>query len=70
MEVDKVEDIAHLHLIEVDGERVVMFLRGDAIDEDMLLAAVNHEVVDKEMLFVVNDIGGLDFPYAILQYNV
>ena len=70
MEVDEVEDIAHFHLLEVDGERVVSFFGGDTIDENVLPTTSHQEVVDQQTVLMIDDVGGLHIPCTLMENDV
>ena len=70
VEVDEFEDIAHLYLVQVDGEEVVPLGRGNAVDDDVLFAPAHHEVVYQQAVFVVDDVGGLHVPRAFVEDDV
>ena len=70
VEIDEVEDVFHFHLIEIDGERVVMALGGDAVDEDMLFSAMHHEVIDEQVVLIINNVGGFHLPQTVFEDDV
>ncbi len=67
MEVDEIEDISHLDIVEVDGDRIFSAFGSDAVDDDMLVAMMDGKAVDEKTVLTVKNIRGLHAPLTIVQ---
>ena len=67
IEIHQVQDILHLHLVQVYRQRVTGVLAGSAIDGDMLLLVVHVEVVDQQVVLRIEDIRWLHVPDRIVE---
>ena len=56
VEVHQVEDIGHFHLVQIHDETVGGVLRGDAVDDDMLCAAMYGKVIHEQIVLMVEDV--------------
>ena len=65
MEVDEIEYIAHIDIVQVDGQRVVGIWGSFTVDDDVLLVVLDRQVVDREVVLVIIDACRFDMPYAV-----
>ena len=65
MEVDEIEYIAHIDIVQVDGQRVVGIWGSFTVDDDVLLVVFDRQVVDREVVLVIIDACRFDMPYAV-----
>ena len=70
VEVHQVEDITHLNLTQIHGERVGCVLRGNTIHDDMLTSVLNREVVYQQELIAIQHIRRLYIPTLATQDDV
>ena len=70
VEVHQVENITHLNLTQIHGERVGCVLRGDTIHDDMLTSVLNREVVHQQELIAIQYIRRLYIPTLATQDDV
>ena len=69
VKVHEVEDVSYLYLVQVDRELICLMLRGDAVDDDVLLSMFDGEVVDEQAVLMVDDVGGLNVPQAVVEQD-
>ena len=65
VEVDEIEYIAHIDIVQVDGQRVVGIWGSFTVDDDVLLVVLDRQVVDREVVLVIIDACRFDMPYAV-----
>ena len=67
VEVHEVENVVDFYLVEVCGEGVGLVTRGDAVDDDMLVAAMHGEMVYEQAVLGIDDVGGLKVPVGVVE---
>ena len=70
MEIDKVENVAHVDAVEVDVQRVALAGACRAVDDDVLAIVGDGELADVDVLGRVVDVGRLDKPCLVADGEV
>ena len=69
-EVHQVEDIVHIHIFQVDGDRVVLALGGRSPHLDVLLVVLYGKVVNEQVSVVVDDVGRFHMPHRVVDVYI
>ena len=70
VEVDEVQDIAHINVFQVDHHGVVGIVCRHTVDDDMLFVMVDLEMVDGQVACRVDDVTGLYLPDGVADGNL
>ena len=70
VEIDKVEDVGNLHFVEVGSQRIRGVAGCHAVDDDVLLSPMHGKVIYEQVVVVVEDVGRLHIPGAVVQNDV
>ena len=65
MEVDEIQDVAHVDVLQRYGKRVLQVVRGCAVNDKMLVAVLDGEVVYVKMILIVSDACRHDVPCGV-----
>ena len=70
MEVDEVEDVGHVHVLQVGHDGVGGLRRGLSVDDDVLVAVREVEHVYRQLVLPVHDVGGVDEPFLVAEHDL
>ena len=65
MEVDKIKHVAHIYIVKCNEQRVILALRGSAVDGKHLVVVTNREAIYLKFVLAVNYRRGCYVPCSI-----